>query len=144
MVDQSRDEAPRRAIELLYFGYRQFTDRPDRILDRRGLGRVHHRLLYFVGRNPGVSVKGLLDILSVSKQALNAPLRQLLEMNLVAVLADGEDRRIKRLTLTLEGRRLEAELTGAQLRLLSAAFDEAGPANAAGWMRVMEVLARVA
>jgi DNA-binding MarR family transcriptional regulator len=143
MVDQSRQEALRRAIELLFYGYRQFTDRPDRILERRGLGRVHHRILYFVGRNPDVSVKGLLEILGVSKQALSAPLRQLLEMNLVAVLAAGEDRRIKRLTLTQEGRRLEGELTGAQTRHLSAAFDAAGGDAEAGWMRVMEILAEV-
>ena len=77
MVDQTRQDELRHAIELLFFGYRAFTDRPDRILERRGLGRVHHRILYFVGRNPQVSVKGLLEILAVSKQALSAPLRRL-------------------------------------------------------------------
>jgi DNA-binding MarR family transcriptional regulator len=140
MVDQTRHEL-RRAIELLFFGYRAFTDRPDRILEDRGLGRVHHRILYFVGRNPGVSVKGLLEILAVSKQALSAPLRRLQELKLVAVMADGGDRRIKRLTLTDEGRRLEAELTGAQMHHLAAAFDAAGSADAAAWTRVMEALA---
>jgi DNA-binding MarR family transcriptional regulator len=143
MVDQNRQGELRRAIELLFFGYRAFTDRPDRILERRSLGRVHHRILYFVGRNPDVSVKGLLEILAVSKQALSAPLRRLTQMSLVAVLADAEDRRLKRLTLTPEGRRLEAELTGAQMRHLSAAFDKAGPADEAGWMRVMAGLAEI-
>ena len=141
MVDPTRAETLRGAIELLFFGYREFTDGPDRILDRRGLGRAHHRILYFVGANPDVSIKGLLEILSVSKQALSAPLRQLLQMNLLAVLASESDRRLKRLTLTEAGRRLEAELTGAQMRQLSAAFDRAGAAGEAGWMRVMEILA---
>jgi DNA-binding MarR family transcriptional regulator len=143
MVDQTRQGELRRAIELLFFGYRAFTDRPDRILERRGLGRVHHRILYFVGRNPEVSVKGLLEILAVSKQALSAPLRQLTQMNLVAVLANGDDRRVKKLTLTPEGRRLEAELTGTQMRRLSEAFDKAGAADEAGWMRVMAGLAEI-
>ncbi|HZC17734.1 MAG TPA: MarR family transcriptional regulator [Caulobacteraceae bacterium] len=142
MVDPSRQETLRRAIELLFFGYREFTDRPDRILERRGLGRVHHRILYFVGRNPAVSVKGLLEILAVSKQALSVPLRQLTEMKLVAVLAGTSDRRVKRLVLTPEGRRLEADLTGTQMRRLSAAFEAAGDDDEAGWMRVMERLAR--
>src|SRR5205085_4845521 len=106
------------AIEQFYFAYRGFTDRPDRILERRGLGRVHHRILYFIGRRPEVSVRGLLDLLAVSKQALNAPLRQLMEMNLVSAVADPDDRRMKNLRLTPEGQRLEAELTGAQMRLL--------------------------
>jgi DNA-binding MarR family transcriptional regulator len=142
MVDQTRQDELRRAIELLFFGYRAFTDRPDRILERRGLGRVHHRILYFVGRNPEVSVKGLLEILAVSKQALSAPLRQLTEMKLVAVV-HAEDRRIKRLSLTPGGRRLEAELTGTQMRHLSDAFDKADAADEAGWTRVMARLAGI-
>jgi DNA-binding MarR family transcriptional regulator len=141
MVDQNREDELRRAIELLFFGYREFTDRPDRILERRGLGRVHHRILYFVGRNPEVSVKGLLQILVVSKQALSAPLRQLMEMKLVRASADAEDRRVKSLALTPDGQRLEAELTGTQVRHLSAAFEAAGAADEAAWMRVMGVLA---
>jgi len=141
MVDQTRQDELRRAIELLFFGYRAFTDRPDRILEGRGLGRVHHRILYFVGRNRQVSVKGLLEILAVSKQALSAPLRRLQALNLVAVMADAGDRRIKRLALTDEGRRLEAELTGAQMSHLSAAFKAADAADEAGWTRVMENLA---
>jgi DNA-binding MarR family transcriptional regulator len=142
MVDQIRQAALRRAIELLFFGYREFTDGPDRILDRRGLGRAHHRILYFVGANPGVSVKGLLEILSVSKQALSAPLRQLLAMNLVTLAPGEADRRVKRLTLTPEGRQLEAELTDVQMRHLTAAFDGAGVAGEAGWIQVMERLAQ--
>ena len=141
MVDQNRGAALHEAIELLFFGYREFTDRPDRILERRGLGRLHHRILYFVGRNPEVSVKGLLEILGVSKQAINAPLRQLTEMKLVAVAASGTDRRMKMLSLTAEGRRLEAELTGTQMRQLSAAFKAAGASSEDGWFAVMRRLA---
>ena len=46
---------------------------------------AHHRALYFVGRHPGLSVNALLGILGVSKRALNAPLRQLIERGLIAV-----------------------------------------------------------
>ena len=125
------------AIEQFYFAYRGFTDRPDRILERRGLGRVHHRILYFIGRRPDVSVRGLLDLLAVSKQALNAPLRQLMEMGLVGAEASPDDRRVKRLSLTAAGRKLEAELTEAQTRHLRAAFDRAGPEAQQGWSAVM-------
>lgn len=130
------------AIEQFYFAYRGFTDRPDRILEKRGLGRVHHRILYFIGRRPDVSVRGLLDLLAVSKQALNAPLRQLMEMGLVAAEPSPDDRRVKRLSLTPAGRRLEAELTEAQTRHLRAAFDRAGPAAHAGWSVVMAELVK--
>jgi len=141
MVDLNRTEELRRAIELLYFAYRGFTERPDRIIERRGLGRVHHRILYFIGRRPDVSVRGLLDLLAVSKQALNAPLRQLIEMNLVSAVADPADRRLKKLRLTVDGRRLEAELTGAQVSHLQSAFVRAGPESEQGWRSVMAQLA---
>jgi DNA-binding MarR family transcriptional regulator len=142
MVDLKGENELRSAIELLYFAYRGFTDRPDRMLERRGLGRVHHRILYFIRRRPEVSVRGLLDLLAVSKQALNAPLRQLIEMGLVSVSAAEADRRVKILRLTGEGQRLEAELTGAQMRHLQAAFDKVGAEQAEGWRTVMEQLAQ--
>jgi len=141
VVDLTRQAELRDAIERLYFAYRAFTDRPDRILERRGLGRVHHRILYFVGRHPGIPIKGLLEVLGVSKQALNAPLRQLIEMTLVAATANAADRRIRNLQLTEQGRRLEAELTGAQTRHLEAALSRAGPDAETGWRTVMAALA---
>jgi DNA-binding MarR family transcriptional regulator len=141
MIDLNRQESLRGAIELLYFAYRGFTDRADRILDRRGLGRVHHRILYFIGRNPDISVQGLLHLLAVSKQALNAPLRQLIEMKLVLALPTPDDRRVKALRLSDEGARLEAELTGVQMEFLDSAFNQAGTKSQAGWWQVMEQLA---
>jgi DNA-binding MarR family transcriptional regulator len=132
----------REAIELLYFGYRTFTDEPDRILARRGLGRVHHRILHFVGGTPQISVKGLLATLAVTKQAVNAPLRQLIEMRLVTATPDPGDRRVKRLSLTPAGQALEAELTAAQARLLAEAFDAEGSQAADGWRRIMRRVAK--
>ena len=135
-----RDAALRLAIEQLYFGYRAFTAPPDRILAQRGLGRVHHRILYFVGRNPQLSVNDLLGTLGVSKQAMNAPLRQLVEMRLVAMDTAAHDRRVRQLSLTAAGAKLEARLTGTQTKQLQAVFDQAGAGAEAGWHRVMSIL----
>jgi DNA-binding MarR family transcriptional regulator len=139
MVDlqAGREEKLREAIELFYFAYRAFTNGPDHILEERGLGRVHHRILYFVGRNPRIAVNALLEILDVSKQALHAPLRQLVESQLVVMQADQEDRRFKRLSLTSEGKKLEARLTGAQMKLLSAVFAATGDRAQVVWKAVM-------
>ena len=63
MIDQNSDQAPRAALELFHRAYRIFNSRADRILEDRGLGRSHHRILYFVGRNPGVAVNTLFGIL---------------------------------------------------------------------------------
>lgn len=137
---KSREAALRLAIEQFYFGYRAFTAQPDRILDQRGLGRVHHRILYFVGRNPELSVNALLAILNVSKQALNAPLRKLVEMRLVVLNTAEHDRRVRQLTLTPAGTRLEAQLTGTQMKQLQTVFAQAGKSAETGWLQVMRNL----
>lgn len=150
MIDQSnrpvkfsapRQEELRESIELLFFGYRSFTRHPDRILAGRGLGRVHHRILYFVGREPDISINRLLAILEVSKQALNAPLRRLVESKLVAVVPAEHDRRVKQLQLTAEGARLEAQLTGTQMRQLAEVFATVGSEAETRWRALMRVMA---
>ena len=50
-------------IELLFFAYRDFVSDPDEILGQFGFGRAHHRVVHFVGRDPGMTVQQLLDIL---------------------------------------------------------------------------------
>jgi DNA-binding MarR family transcriptional regulator len=138
MVDVSKREAQLRdAIELFYFAYRAFTAEPDRMLAEQGLGRAHHRILYFVGRNPDIAVNALLAVLAVSKQALHAPLRKLLEGRWITVRPDAKDRRYKRLRLTEAGKRLEARLTGAQMRHLGAVLTAAGDQGEEAWKSVM-------
>jgi len=141
MVDLN-NSSTREAIEQLYFGYRALTEQPDKILERKGLGRVHHRILYFVGRSPNTTVNALLSTLNVSKQALNMPLRQLIEMGLVAISTAAHDRRVRQLALTRAGQQLEMQLTGTQMVQLQAVFDEVGPQAEAGWHRVMAALSR--
>lgn len=127
-------------IELFYFAYRAFTSHPDRILGERGLGRVHHRLLYFVGRNPGIAVNALRETLGVSKQAINTPLRQLIELDLIEAKTAVHDRRVKQLSLSTTGAELEQQLTETQLNLLSEVFAANGEAAAGGWCTVMRAL----
>lgn len=141
MIDLKRQIELRQAIELFYFGYRAFTTHPDRVLEQRGLGRAHHRILYFIGRSPDTSINELLNVLGVSKQALNGPLRQLIEMNLVAMRSSAHDGRIKELRLTYEGEKLEAKLSDTQMKQLEAVFSESGPDAESAWIAVMNAFA---
>jgi DNA-binding MarR family transcriptional regulator len=143
-IDSSRESELNAALELMHFAYRAFTAGPDRILEGRGLQRVHHRILYFVGRHPGISVNGLLSILAVSKQALNAPLRQLQEMRLVDSQSATGDRRVRELRLTSEGARLESSLSGLQRRAMDKVFAHAGKPSEAQWRVVMAEIAGMA
>lgn len=141
MVDSKRAQELRKAIEMMYFSYRAFTAGPDRILQKRGLGRVHHRILYFISRNPGLSVNELLDVLQISKQALNTPLRQLASMNLVDNVRAPHDARVRQLRLTNDGTRLEARLTGTQMLQLEEVFDAAGAKAERAWRKIMQIAA---
>jgi len=130
-----------KAIELLYFAYRKFTEEPDRLLQKRGLNRSHHRILYFVGSREDLSVGDLLDILEISKQALNPPLRQLIEMGLILKKNDREDRRVQLLRLNAKGRRLERLLTMSQLDLLESTAAQVSDRDFNGWLKTLGKLA---
>ena len=64
-----REEELHRGIELMFFAYRDFTGEADTILAEQHMGRAHHRAIYFIGRNPGITVSDLLTILCITKQS---------------------------------------------------------------------------
>ncbi len=127
----------RRAIELLFFAYRDFTGEADGLLARYGFGRAHHRVIYFVGRHPGLGVSELLAILKITKQSLARVLGQLVDGGFVVQRPDAGDRRRRRLYLTAEAEALERTLTERQAELIAAAYRQAGPAAAQGFAAVL-------
>ncbi|MDW5417082.1 helix-turn-helix domain-containing protein [Iodobacter sp. CM08] len=127
-------------LELLFYGYRAFTSLPDEMLSPLQLARVHHRILYFVGREAGLSVNALLAKLGTSKQALNRPLRELQEKGLILASTAQHDKRVKCLTLSQTGMDLEEKLSTSQRELLSRAFAKS-PKSEAGWRTIMSILA---
>jgi DNA-binding MarR family transcriptional regulator len=137
VIDPDRETSLRQAIEDLYFGYREFTALPDQILAVRGLGRTHHRILYFVCRDPGISIGELLSVLRITKQAAHRPVKDLEAQGLLTSTTDARDRRVRRLSPTREGVELEAQLTHAQMQLLNAAFRDSGELAELHWRQVM-------
>jgi len=140
-MSSSRKQSLHEAIEAFHFAFRAFTARPDEILAGLGLGRMHHRVLYFVARRPGQRVSELLATLGISKQALHGPLRQLVEAGLVDSVEDPQDRRGRCLSLTSKGAALESQLSATQRDILARAFRAQGAAAEAGWRQVMAALA---
>ncbi len=130
------------AWRVMHYALRAVIAEPDRMLAKRGLTRVHHRILFFLAREPGLSVGALQTTLDVTKQALNTPLKQLREQGLIEFAKANHDARVRELQLTEDGRALEAKLTGEQLRMFADAFADAGDASACGWFEVMSVLAQ--
>lgn len=132
-----REEELRRGIELLYFAYRDFTRDPDAILAESQFGRAHHRVLYFVGRNPGTTVSGLLDLLRITKQSLSRVLGQLVDEGYIEQSTGTEDRRQRLLKLTEKGQAFEKELFATQRNRVANAYKTAGPDAVAGFWEVL-------
>ena len=130
-------EVLRRAMELLFYAYRDITAEPDRRLAAYGFGRAHHRAIHFVRRTPGMTVAELLAVLRVTKQSLARVLRQLVDRGFVVRRTDPVDRRRRRLYLTDAGEALENLVSAPQQERLSQAFRAAGPGAANGYRRVL-------
>ena len=129
------------ALELMYYGWRGMTLMADQYLATLGLSRAHHRILYVVARQPDISIGALIEVIGISKQALNRPLNLLLERDLLTSRRSAEQHRSKLLRLTPQGQRVEARASEHERKVLRAAFDRVGKSGAAAWMTVMEVIA---
>ena len=136
MLDLKNPATQQQAMEAFFFGYQAFTAKADEMLERRGLSRVHQRIVFFIARYPNLSVKELVALLGVTKQALNIPLRQLVEMHLVNSVASETDKRKRLLELTDDGARFEQSLRREQVKLLERVFAEAGETAVNGWLAV--------
>lgn len=135
-----REDEIRRGVELLYFGYSHLIRSIDEILAPQGLGRAHHRALYFISRQPDLTVSELLKLLAITKQSLGRVLGELAERGHVETRPGVRDRRQKLLRLTPSGTALEAELFRALRERMAVAYAQAGQGSVTGFWRVLEGL----
>jgi DNA-binding MarR family transcriptional regulator len=124
-------------VELMFFAYRDFVADPDGILDCLGFGRAHHRVLHFVGRDPGMTVAQLLDILRITKQSLSRVLKELIETGHVYQRAGAEDRRQRLLFLTEKGEALWRDLVAPQTLRFERAVSEIASGDGATYRELL-------
>jgi DNA-binding MarR family transcriptional regulator len=138
-----REAEVRKGIELLYFGYAAMIRGADRLLEHRGLGRAHHRALYFIARQPGLAVSDLLRLLAITKQSLSRVLADLVRLGFVSTRVGETDRRQRLLTLTPAGAALEGELFDVLRDRVAAAYAQAGQQAVTGFWTVLAGLVPV-
>jgi DNA-binding MarR family transcriptional regulator len=131
-VDNTLDDDETVAlIELMFFAYRDFVSDPDTVLEELGFGRAHHRVVHFVGRDPGMTVAQLLDILRITKQSLGRVLKDLIDKGYVFQKEGETDRRQRLLHLTSAGDELRQRLMAPQMSRIRRAVNEtSGNGNA--------------
>ncbi len=132
-----REEDLRQGMELLFYAYRDFTAEPDAILAKYRFGRAHHRVIHFVGRNPGITVSELLGILKITKQSLSRVLSQLVREEFIVQKAGPRDRRQRLLDLTPKGIEIERRLSESQRARIASAYREAGAEAVEGYRKVL-------
>lgn len=135
-----REAEIRRGVELLYFGYSHLTRSIDERLAEQGLGRAHHRALYFIARSPDLTVSQLLGLLAITKQSLGRVLNELTDRGLVETRPGHSDRRQRLLRLTDSGTALEADLFEQLRARMAGAYQSAGQGAVGGFWAVLEGL----
>ncbi len=108
----------------MFFAYRDFVSDPDTVLEQLGFGRAHHRVVHFVGRDPGMTVAQLLDILRITKQSLGRVLKDLIDKGYVFQKEGETDRRQRLLHLTAAGEELRQRLMAPQMSRIRRAVTE--------------------
>src|SRR3546814_20663596 len=110
----------------------------DRGLAAQGLGRAHHRALYFIARQPDLTVRHLLALLAITKQSLGRVLNELAERGLIESRPRDHDRRQRPLRWTDAGAKLETESCEAIRTTLPHAYGGEGPKACDGFVWVSE------
>ena len=126
----------RKAIELIFFSYRDFTAGPDKILEKINFGRAHHRVIYFVGKQKKITIKELLSILQITKQSLSRVLNQLVKEKFILV-STGIDKRTKNLSLTKKGEDLERELSTIQINKIRNVLKQFNEKDINGFKKIL-------
>ena len=94
-------------------------------------------MIYFVGRNPGITVSDLLGILKITKQSLSRVLGQLVREGFITQRPGQRDRRQRLLELTPVGADLERRLSESKRKRIAAAYRAAGAEAVEGYRKVL-------
>ncbi len=130
-------------IWLFHLAFRQLVKQPDALLQTLGLGRIHHRILFVIGRSGEMAVGAIAEKLDISRQALHGPMRQLRDGQLIASSPSPENRTVQLVRLTNAGLALEHEISELQRQHLRMAFSQAGKGANVGWRNAMTAVSQV-
>ena len=104
------------------------------------LGRAHYRALYFIARQPGLTISDLLALLGITKQSLGRVVKELEARDMLTTRPGNRDRRQKELRLTEAGRTIETAIFALLRDTMSRAYTHAGQQAVTGFWHVSEAL----
>ncbi|MHB8765819.1 MAG: MarR family winged helix-turn-helix transcriptional regulator [Deferrisomatales bacterium] len=131
---------PNFLLERFLFSWMNLVEDADAKLAQQGFGRAHHRAMFLICRQPGITVGELISMLRITNQAVARVLKQLIQGGFIRQVADENDRRQRRLFATAKGTKLLENVSEDQFKRIQRVFDSCEPADIAGFFKVMEGL----
>jgi DNA-binding MarR family transcriptional regulator len=141
-IAQDLRDAAQRTIELVYFAHIDQADWADHVLATYGIGRPHHRVLYFANKFPGISVRELMAILRITNQALARTTSQLVTLGFLEQRYSQSDRRVRQHFLSRKGEALLLKLTRHQVEQVAKSLASLGPEEIDGLWFGLEAIIR--
>ena len=133
-----KDDQIKDCIQLLLYAYRETFSDPKDILKKNSMGAAHHRTLYLIERNEGISVNELLIKLKITKQSLNRVLQDLKKMKIIKQLKDNNDSRRKLLYLDQTGKKFYNEIFQSQKKRIFNALKDSDSDSVIKFKQVLE------
>jgi DNA-binding MarR family transcriptional regulator len=128
------------ALSLILFVHLAFAEDSDKRLASASLNRTHHRILFLVAHKPGVTVGEIVNLLRLTGQAVQPPLRALIDNHLVKQQSSERDRRKRHLTITKNGITFLNSLSSGQFARLSDVRRRVGDDSFEQFLRVMRAM----
>ncbi|MGE4404334.1 MarR family winged helix-turn-helix transcriptional regulator [Pseudomonas sp.] len=138
--DFGEGDWPSGVLSLVLFVHLAIAGDADKGLNTTGLNRTHHRILFLVAHKPGVTVGEIVSRLRLSAQAIQAPLRALLDNGLLEQQSSERDRRKRHLVLTERGRSFLHAISHGQFDRITEARKRAGEDAFEGFLRFMRAM----
>ncbi|KRN04807.1 MarR family winged helix-turn-helix transcriptional regulator [Holzapfeliella floricola] len=108
-------------LATIFFAYQKFASLID--YEAYGLTKNQHRVLFCLYTLEEASIKNLLLVLNISKQACHVLVKDLVERELVYEVPSKVDKRIKLLKLTTKGHELNQQMNQEQSQIIDAIFE---------------------
>lgn len=135
-----RADEVRRGIEYLFFSHAALWRSIDAQLAEKDIGRAHYRAIYFIARQPGITISDMLALLGITKQSLGRVIKELETRDMLVTRPGNRDRRQKELRLTETGLALESSIFTLLRDAMSQAYSQAGQQAVTGFWQVSDAL----
>ena len=129
-----------RALALHFMLQLSLVEDAEQRLASRGMGRVHHRILYVAQRCPGITVSELLSVLNVRHQNIQGILRELRDEGSILARQDPTDARTKRLYTSRKGGKLLQFVSADQYERIERACERVTSRDVEGYFKVMAAM----